>query len=109
MAPFLPPITEYVISIKMKFQQKLYEFYLNNLAKKGAGLLGDYHQFSQICSHPKALLETSRNQPSVSKKGKKQEDTGKILNRNFSVLLIKTLVFFWNLEAVEGEIYNCQP
>jgi hypothetical protein len=77
-----------------KFQQQMYEFYLNNLAiRKGAGLLGDYHQFSQICSHSKALLETSRNQPSVSKKGKKQEDTGEILNRNFSVLLIKTYSF----------------
>ncbi|KAI9553415.1 hypothetical protein GHT06_021318 [Daphnia sinensis] len=73
LTPFLPPKHEYVILIKLsEIQTLMYQYYLENHTKggpkisgrvKAAGLLSDFHEFSRIWTHPKALLmaEVIRN------------------------------------------------
>jgi hypothetical protein len=70
------------------------------MTKEGTGLLGDCPQFSDICSYLKVLLECLRNQPCITKKGKKPEYADYILHWNFSVLFNETNI----LEVAEGKI-----
>ncbi|XP_063586682.1 transcriptional regulator ATRX-like isoform X3 [Penaeus indicus] len=61
LKPFLPPKFEYVISIQLSdLQQKLYQYYLDNLAqggpkRQGSGLFVDFGALSRVWTHPKVL------------------------------------------------------
>lgn len=61
LKPFLPPKFEYVISVQLsEIQIKLYQYYLDNLARggpkrQGSGLFVDFGALSRVWTHPKVL------------------------------------------------------
>ncbi|CAL4061368.1 unnamed protein product, partial [Meganyctiphanes norvegica] len=61
LKPFLPPKFEYVLSVQVApTQEKLYRYYLDNLAqggpkKGGSGLFVDFGNLSRIWTHPKLI------------------------------------------------------
>ncbi|XP_018359083.1 PREDICTED: transcriptional regulator ATRX homolog [Trachymyrmex cornetzi] len=61
LTPFLPPKQEYVIFVRLTDTQiKMYQYYLNNLAKyragqKVQGLFADFQALQRIWTHPVAL------------------------------------------------------
>lgn len=61
LKPYLPPKFEYVISVQLsEIQCKLYQYYLDNLARggpkrQGSGLFVDFGGLSRVWTHPKVL------------------------------------------------------
>ncbi|XP_030744954.1 transcriptional regulator ATRX homolog isoform X1 [Sitophilus oryzae] len=66
LAPYLPPKYEFVLFLKLTdVQVKLYEHYMQNLARKNQGLartsflFNDFQALQRICTHPRVLMEKS--------------------------------------------------
>ncbi|XP_066143351.1 transcriptional regulator ATRX homolog [Euwallacea fornicatus] len=69
LEPYLPPKHEYVLFLKLtEVQAKLYKHYLANFARRGDGsnrtsfLFTDFQELQRICTHPRVLLDKSREQ-----------------------------------------------
>ncbi|XP_057339728.1 transcriptional regulator ATRX homolog [Microplitis mediator] len=81
LTPFLPPKQEYVISIRLSdVQVKLYQYYIDNFARKhkgvGGSLFADFQALSRLWTHPFVVkLHTENSERLQQKKRDAESDS----------------------------------
>lgn len=67
LEPYLPPKYEYVLFIRLtETQVKIYRHYMDRFARQGDGsnrtsfLFADFQELQRICTHPRVLLDRSK-------------------------------------------------
>ncbi|XP_008546248.3 transcriptional regulator ATRX [Microplitis demolitor] len=81
LTPFLPPKQEYVISIRLSdVQVKLYQYYIDNFARKhkgvGGSLFADFQALSRLWTHPFVVkMHTENSEKLLQKKRDAESDS----------------------------------
>ncbi|XP_011702386.1 PREDICTED: transcriptional regulator ATRX [Wasmannia auropunctata] len=84
LTPFLPPKQEYVIFVRLTDTQiKMYQYYLENLARRGSGqggtLFADFQALQRIWTHPVVLrLNALKIEKANEKRGLSSESEGSL-------------------------------
>ncbi|XP_044581817.1 transcriptional regulator ATRX homolog isoform X1 [Cotesia glomerata] len=78
LTPFLPPKQEYVISIRLTpVQVKLYQYYIDNFARKhkgvGGSLFADFQALSRLWTHPFVVKLHTENSERIQQKKREAE------------------------------------